>query len=244
MTGFWALARKELLEQWRTRKFLAMAAIFTLVSVLIPVISRVVLHFQDESYSVTDAVAILGGSAGVIALLGTFLVIIITMGAIANERARGTAAMTLSKPVTRGAFVAAKFLGAAGAVFGAVAVSGAISYLLVLFLFADGGVGRYALGLLINATYVLFIGSITLFWSAMFSRQLVAGSIALGLYIAQGILTVIPKTERFWPINATSWAESIINGDATDQWPGFAIACGLILLLSVGAWAVFRRQEL
>ena len=244
MTGFWALARKELLEQWRTRKFLAMAGVFTLVAVLGPVIFRIVQRFQDEPHGVEEAVEALEGTGGTITFLGIFLAIIITMGTLANERASGTAGMTLSKPVTRGAFVATKFLGIAGSIFGAVAIAGIVAYLLILLLFADGGVGRYALGLLISATFILYIGSITFFWSAMFSRQLLAGGIALGLFFTQGIFQVIPNTDRYWPINTIDWAQSIIRDETNDQWPGFAIACGLIILLSVGSWAVFRRKEL
>ena len=244
MTGFWVLARKELLEQRRTRKFLAMAVVFTLVAVVGPVIFRIVQHFQDEPHGVEQAAEALEGTGGTIPFLGMFLAIIITMGTLANERASGTAAMTLSKPVTRSAFVAAKFLGIGVSIFGAVAISGTIAYLLILFLFADGGVGRFALGLLIGATYLLFISSITLFWSAVFSRQLLAGGIAFGLLIVQGILTAIPHTERYWPVNSFDWSQSIIRDETTDQWPGFAIACGLIVLLSVGAWAIFRRKEL
>jgi hypothetical protein len=33
-------------------------------------------------------------------------------------------------------------------------------------------------------------------------------------------------------------------GSSYHLWPGFAIACGLVIVLSVGAWAVFRQKEL
>ncbi len=245
MTGLWVLVRKEVLEQRRTHKFLAMAAVFTLVAVLGPTVFRIVQHLQDEPHGVEQArEALVNIGGGMIPFLGIFLAIIITMGALASERASGTAAMTLSKPVTRAAFVAAKFLGLGASIFGAVAIAGTVAYLLTLLLFADGGLGRFAVGLVITATYLLFVGSIALFWSAMFSRQLLAGGIAFVLMVVQGILTGIPHTERFWPISSVDWSMSIIRGEANDRWPGFAIACGLIVVLSLASWVIFRRKEL
>ncbi|MFQ5933186.1 MAG: ABC transporter permease, partial [Dehalococcoidia bacterium] len=202
MTGLWVLARKELLEQRRTRKFLAMAIVFTFVAVVPPTIFRIVLHFQDEPHGAEQAREALENIVGgMMPFLGTGLAILITMGALASERASGTAAMTLSKPVTRAAFVTAKFLGAAASIFGAVAVGGIVVYLYTLILFANGGLGRFALALVITATYLLYVGAFTLLWSAVLSRQLVAGGIVLALFIVQANLLAIPHTERYWPLN-------------------------------------------
>lgn len=245
MTGFWVLARKEILEQRRTWKLLAMAIVFTLVAVLGPGIFRLVTHFQDDPHGVEQAREALENIGGfMIPVLGTFLSIIITMGALASERASGTAAMTLSKPVARSAFVAAKFLGLGVSIFGAVAIAGTVAYLLTLLLFADGGLGRFALGLVVSATYLVFVGSITLFWSAMFTRPLLAGGITGALFIVQLNLLAIPHTERYWPVNSLNWGASIIRNQTNDQWPGFAIACGLIVVLSLASWVIFRRKEL
>ncbi len=148
----------------------------------------------------------------------------------------------LSLTIERGAVFG--FLGLAVSIFGAVAIGGAAVYLLTLFLFADGGLGRFALGLVVSSTYLLFIGSLTLFWSAMFARHLLAGGIAFSLMIVQGILSAIPHTGRYWPVASVDWSASIIRGEAGDEWAGFAIACGLIVLLSIAAWGVFRRKEL
>ena len=167
------------------------------------------------------------------------------MGSLASERAAGTAAMTLTKPVTRSAFVAARFLGFVLSIFGALAIASAVMYILTLILFDDGGPARFAGFIAVTGIYLVFIGSIAFFWSAMFSQQLVAGGIALVLFIAQIPLSTIPHTERYWPLHAPGWGfEYVMQGNDNDQWPAFAIACGSIVLLSIGAWVVFRRKEL
>ena len=55
MTGFWVLARKEVLEQRRTWKFLAMVIVFTLPAVLGPGIFAIVTRVQDEPHGVVQA---------------------------------------------------------------------------------------------------------------------------------------------------------------------------------------------
>lgn len=193
------------------------------------------------------------GSFGItIFLLGTLLTIIISMGSLANERASGTAAMTLSKPVTRSAFVAAKFLGLMLSIFGALAVGSAVMYILTLILFGNGGLGEFVGFMAVIYVWLIFICSIAFFWSGMFSRQLLVGGIALFLFIAQGVVSEIPHTERYWPINAPEWAGNYFdrgvnpgaNRATSDRWTTLPITFGGIALLSIGAWGVFRRKEL
>ena len=250
MTGFWTLVGKEVLEQRRTWKFLAMAAVFTALALLTTVIPFILALVQDWDRDVETARELLGVYGFTTFLLGTLLIIIATMGSLANERASGTAAMTLSKPVTRLAFVSAKFLGLMLSIFAALAIASAIKYVLTLILFDNGGLVGFAGFMAVIGVWLVFIGSITFFWSGMFTRPLLAGGIALFLFIAQGAVSEIPHTERYWPINAPEWAavrfdfDDEENSAARDRWPALPIAFGGIALLSVGAWGVFRRKEL
>ena len=245
MTGFWALARKEVLEQRRTWKFLALVGVFTALALLISVIPFIVTEVRDEAQGAEEARDLLEGFGFATTGLGTILAIIVAMGALASERASGTAAMTLSKPVSRSAFVAAKFLGMVVSIFAALAVASAVMYILTLILFDNGGLGGFAALMAIIGVYLIFIGSIAFFWSGMFTRQLLAGGLALFIFIAQQPLQAIPHTQRYWPVTTPAWGFSFIGDTGErDYWPAFAIACGLIVLLSVGAWAVFRRKEL
>ena len=244
MTGFWALVRKEVLEQRRTWMFLALVGIFTALALLVSIIPFIVIQFTDDPRDAEMAHDLLQGFGFFTALLGTILAIIVAMGSLANERASGTAAMTLAKPVTRSAFVTAKFLGIVLSIFTTLAIGSAVMYLLTLILFDNGGLGRFAGFIAILGVYLVFIGSIAFFWSWMFSRQLLAGGLALFLVIAQLPLSAIPNTERYWPLYTFQWGFEYMEGEAGDHWPAFAIALGCIALLSTGAWAVFRRKEL
>ena len=244
MTGFWVLLRKEILEQRRTWKFVAMAAILSLPAILGPTSFAIITRVRDEPHGFVQAVEGLEAIAQSMTFLGTFIAIVISMGVLATERASGTAAMTLSKPVTRSAFVAAKALGLLASIAIGVIVASTIGYVLILILFGDGGLGRFATGMVINGAALLFIAFIALFWSAMFTRQLLAGGLAFATFIVLNTLRAIPHADRYLPVVAPDWAASIIRAETPDGWPAFVILCGCLVLLPLAAWVIFRRKEL
>ena len=246
MTGFWTLMRKELLEQRRTWRFLAMVIAFSALALLISIIPFIVTEVKDEPQGVEEAQELLSTFGFITVLLGTLLAIIVAMGTLANERATGTAAMTLSKPVTRLAFVVSKFLGLVLSIYGALAVASAVMFVLTTLLFDYWDLDRFAAVMAIVGVYLVFISSITFFWSGMFSRQLLAGGLAFFLVIVQLILMAIPHTEGYWPILAAEWGAQVtgLEEQGEPRSYSFAIALGAIAALSTGAWAVFRRKEL
>ena len=208
MIGFWALARKEVLEQRRTWKFLALVDVFTALALLVGIIPFIVTEVTDEPQDVQMARDLLRVFGFTAISLGSLMAIIVAMGSLAGERASGTAAMTLSKPVTRAAFVSAKFLGMVFSIFAALAIASAFMFVLTLILIDDGGLAGFARYMATIGIYLVFIGSIAFFWSGMFTRQLLAGGIALVLFLAFIPLSEIPHTQRYWPINTVDWAES------------------------------------
>ena len=243
MKGFTVLLRKEVMEQSRSRKFLAMVAIFLVLAILPVVVAAIVAEVQDHH---RDADEILGFFIGFVgSFVGTLLAIMVMMGSISGERESGTAAMTLHKPVTRGAFVAAKIVVFAAAMMLAILASGLVVYLLVLILFGDGGLLRFAASAAATGGYLIFIGSIALFWSALVRTGIAAGGLALGTLIFLGALLIIPDAGRYVPVSAAGWAASLMRLESSGyQWPAFLIAMACACFLPVGAWAIFQRKEL
>ena len=256
MEGFFALARKELLEQRRTWRFVGTTGVFTAVALLTMVIPLIISEVQGSERTADDARGLLFVFGITLVTLGALVSIIVAMGLLANERSAGTAGMTLSKPVTRAAFVLVKHLGLAFTLFASLFIGMLVAYLLALAFYGDPGFPGYLLYMGVVGIWILFMGTVTLFWSSMFRRQIVAAGLAAVVFFAQFPLSAIPHTGDFWPVNAPEWGaarmgESTFFGevgtvysDADDRWPSLVISLGGIGLLGVGAWAVFRRQEL
>ena len=247
MTGLWALLRKEFLEQRRSRKFLALAGLFLVIGILPPTIAFIVFEVTDEPRTAADAQDALTFFIGIVGfVLGPLLAIMVMMGSLAVERDSGTAAMTLHKPVTRLAFVTAKLVGFALTILLAMVLSATVFFLLTLLVFGDGGVVRFAGAVAVTTGYLIFLGSIAFFWSALLRSSIGAGGFALFTWVALGILLAVPKADRYLPVSTPNWAQNLVWNEegSGNLWPAFLVAMGCMALLSVGAWAVFRRKEL
>ena len=117
--SFIAELRKEILEQWRTYRLLICAVVLGFFGMTSPLLAK----FTPEILKAVpgaDAFSALVPTPTVIDAFtqyiknmdqfGILLALLITMGAVAQEKDKGTAAMMLVKPLSRGAFLLAKFI--------------------------------------------------------------------------------------------------------------------------------------
>ena len=117
MKGFLPLLKKEFKEQIRTHRLLIVGGVFlffSLTSVLTLAYLPEIIKMSGQNLEITippvTAVQSLGEFSSTMVQMGVFVMALIAMGAAANEIKRGTALLTLSKPVSRGAFIVAKFI--------------------------------------------------------------------------------------------------------------------------------------
>ena len=117
--NFWVVFRKEMLEQWRTYKVLIVGAVLFLFGLTSPLLAK----FTPEMLAAVPGIP--AGMADVIptptvadaltqyiknmSQFGILLALLMSMGAVAQEKERGTAALILTRPVSRGTFILAKF---------------------------------------------------------------------------------------------------------------------------------------
>ena len=114
--GYAVLLRKELREAQRTNRLLIVGAIYLFFGISSPLLAKYLpdllkgqlpggIQIQIPPPTAADAVD------QFIKNLGNtiFVAILLTMGAVAREKERGTAAFVMTKPVGRAAFLAAKF---------------------------------------------------------------------------------------------------------------------------------------
>jgi ABC-2 type transport system permease protein len=253
MTGIGPLLHKELLEQWRTLRLPIVTVVFLLVGLSSPLLARftpeilkavagdllpIVLPPPTAADSIDQLAKNLGQFGGLIAVL-------LAMGAVATEKERGTAALLLSKPVGRGAFLAAKLV-AIGLTLGvatAVATAGAWFYTLVLFeplppLGVAASAGLQWLMLMAWA-------SITFLGSTLTRSSLAAAGLGVVAFIVIGILGVLPNVGRYLPTGLGPPARALALGRSGPDALGPTLATmALIAVVAVAAWLVFRRQEL
>jgi ABC-2 type transport system permease protein len=256
MAGFRVLLRKELLESWRTLRLPVVAGLFLVVGLTSPLLARflpeIITAAGGDQLSglrlpppiVGDAVTQLWKN---LAQFGAFAAIILTMGSVATERDRGTAAFVLSKTVSRGTFLAAKVaaIGAVLAVAVILAVASGWFYTAILFepLPVTGWLGLALLAWL----------GLTALAALTFLGSTVTGSVAAAAgmgfigWLGLSIVAAIPNVGRFLPAGLTDPAVTVATGspvDAADVLvPVVSTMVLVALTLALAAWS-FRRQEL
>jgi len=176
-------------------------------------------------------------------MFGLIMALLITMGAIAQEKDKGTAAMMLVKPLTRGAFLGAKFLSLA-AVFGiAMVIAGISCFYYTLLLFESVDVLHWLILNVFLYLYVLDIIAITLLCSTVTRSQAAAAGIAIGLVVIGWVAGAL-GWGKYLPGELATWSGRLMHGDTTGSWIALGVSLGIIVVSLLASWLVFRRQEL
>ncbi|MBG7617220.1 MAG: ABC transporter permease subunit, partial [Chloroflexi bacterium] len=250
MSGFKTLLKKELLEQIKTYKLYIIGGVFLFFGFSTPLMLKYlpeILELADEDIIVDlpapTAIQALGEYSATIVQVGILIVVLLAMGAIAQERSRGTAIMTLSKPVSRSSFVAAK-LTALSVSFIIALVAGSVAcYLYTVMLIEDISITGFLGQNLLLILFFVFSISLTLYFSSLFKNSLAAGGIALTVLIGQAVVTQLPLVGDFVPGQLTSWGTHLLSGDAQSAWGAVASTVVLILVCLYFTVRNLERRE-
>jgi ABC-2 type transport system permease protein len=253
MNGFGALLRKELLEQWRTTRLPVVATVFLLVGLSSPLLARftpeIIEAVGGDQFQIVlptptaaDAYDQLAKNLG---QFGALIAVLLAMGSVATEKERGTAALILTKPASRGAFLAAKLVAIAGtlAVATAIAAAGAWFYTLVLFEPLD--VVGFAASAVLQWLALVAFAAITFVGSTLTRSSLAAAGLGVASFIVLGILSIVPTLGHYLPTGLGEPARGLALGlPGVDVLGPTVAAVVLIGALAGVAWLAFRRQEL
>ncbi|HSB65816.1 MAG TPA: ABC transporter permease subunit [Anaerolineales bacterium] len=175
---------------------------------------------------------------------GILLGLLLTMGAIAQEKDKGTAAMMLVKPLPRGSFLWAKFLSLASMFAICLAISGLAAYYYTMLLFQSMNIGYWLVLNVLLFVYYLVIVSITLLCSTITRSQGAAIGIAFGLLVIGWFAGGILRLGKFMPGELVTWGMRLMQGDTTSSWTALGVSLGLIVVPLLAAWLIFKKQEL
>jgi ABC-2 type transport system permease protein len=168
------------------------------------------------------------------------------MNAVAGEKESGTAAMILSKPMPRWAFVLSKFVAQALVYASAflVAALGAFYYTWLLFGTSDALVFG-GINLLLLLWLLTFVGA-ALLGSVLGSSIAAAAGYGLAISVAFLLAGSIPQYGQLFPAGLIGWASLLGVNSAAVPANGGAIAAAGVLITLCLLWSValFERQEI
>ncbi len=256
-TAFIAATRKEFSQLWRVKHVLVVGAVFVLFGMMSPLLAYFTPQilgsiegaemFADliPTPSVADAV---GQYIKNLTQFGFLMVILLGMGAIAGEKEKGTAALILSKPLPRWAFVLSKFTAQTALYIAGFLVGMLGAYYYTLFLFGPVDLGAFAFSNLLLLAWLLPFVAITLLGSALTRTLPAAGGVGLAGSVALLLTGYLPKIGPLFPGSLLGWATQVgmgVSDIPIAPQAGALAASGVITLVCVlGALAAFERQEL
>jgi len=246
---------KELLEQWRSLRMMAVTAVLVVWGITGPLTARYMNELMAAIPGTPEGLeAVLpkptvelavSELADNLAQFGLILALLVPMASVAGEKSSGTAAMVLSKPASRGTFLLAKLLAllVTFAVGTGLGVAAGYAYTGMLFTWLPpGGFAMLAGALLL---YLLAYASLTLLASTLMRSQLGAAGLAFGMALLLGLLGSLPGIGEWFPASLLGWGRSAASGiPAEFPWSALAATAALIPGLLLAAWAALRRQEI
>ncbi len=253
MIGFRILLRKELLEQWRTWRLLVVGIIFAIFGIGSPILARYTpelvralagdqLAGVIPTPTVADAVVQFLKNLGQTGILAAIL---LAMGSVAVEKERGTAAMLLTKPLSRGAFLAAKLAAIGVTLLAGTVVAGIGAYAYTAFLFSAPPVGGYAAMCMLLFLSLFGYASLTFLGSTLTRSALAAAGIGIGAMVVLAVLSALPTVGIWAPGNLDGPAQALALGTPVHNLiPPLVTTIALVAVAYAAALLSFRRQEL
>jgi ABC-2 type transport system permease protein len=174
---------------------------------------------------------------------GFIIAILVGMGAVAGEKERGTAALILSKPMPRWAFLLSKFVAQAMLYAVAFLLAALATYYYTLVLFGPMDFVAFLLGSGLLWVWLLCYTAVTLLGSAI--GDSVGAGAGLGLLGAVLLLLLgaLPVIGPLAPSGLVAWASQMGLGAATPNAGALAASVILIVMLLITSLAVFEEQE-
>jgi len=253
VTGLPILLRKELLEQWRTRRLPIVAVVFIAFGIASPILARYLpeivkslgsggLQIQVPEPTARDSVDQFLKNLG---QAGVLTAILLAMGSVANEKERGTAALVLSKPAGRAAFLVAKLAAIGVTLLVSLGLASAAAYAYTAILFAPQSVGGWVGMTLLLLLSLLGYLALTFLGSTLTRSALAAAAIGVSGLVGLALVSALPTVTRYTPSGLSQPAMALALGADPGQllWPILA-NLGLLAVLVLAAWLAFRRQEL
>lgn len=248
--------KKERNEIFKTYKIWVVPLVFIFFGFMSPVVTKLlpkILESQMKAQSIAfkmptpTAIESFSQFFKNLSQMGALAVILLSMGIVSEEKAKGTLQLVLTKPVSRTSVIISK-LAAQSALISTSLIMGAVCcYVYTLVLFNEGNLKLFSQSVILYVVYYLLLVTITLFFSTLFSNQIAAGGLALALFFG---LTILPSISKFLaeysPYALTIIAEDILKkGEMFSKsvWP-LLVSAAIIAVLVVLSCSIFKFQEL
>ena len=252
MKGFAPLFKKEIREQLKLYRLVIVGGIFLFFGINAPLTLKYLpdlLKLAGDQQMIIQlptptAAQALAQYAGNIGQIGALVAVLVAMDSIANELKSGTAVMTLSKPVSRSAFVSTKLLAASLTFLVSMIAASVLCFVYTIWLIQGAAVWPFVGLNLMLGLFLIFCLAVTLLFSSLFKNSLAAGGLALGAIIVQGIISALPVIGKYMPGKILDWGTNLLTGSDKSYWWALGITVVAIGLCVYFAQRFLKNRDL
>jgi len=251
MKGLIPLLKKEIKEQIKTHRLLIVGGVFLCFGLMAPLVQYFmpqILKMGGEQVMVEiPAATSLISFKDFVSYIGQFgilVAILVAMGAIANELKHGTALITLSKPVSSGAFVCSKFIAISLTLLVSQIAAAALCFGYTVWLIGEAAVLPFIWMNLLIVLFLIFCVALTFVFSSLFKSSLAAGGIALGTNFALGFLASLPFIGEYFPSKIIGWGVNLLGGIGDGYWGALVVTVVGIFLCLYLSQRILKRKEI
>lgn len=252
MKGFVPLFKKEIREQLRTYKLVIVASVFLLFGITTPLTLKYmpeILKLAGDDQMIIEippptAVQSLAEYAGTVGQIGVLVAVLIAMGCIANELRSGTSVITLSKPVSRSAFVNAKLAAMSLTFLISMVAASLFCFGYTVWLIEDTPVLPFVGQNLLVGLFLIFCLSVTMLFSSLFKNSIAAGGVAIAVLIGQGIFSAVPIVGKYMPGKLLSWGNDLLSDTGVNYWWALVITVVIIGLCLYFSQRFLKNRDL
>lgn len=251
------LFTKELLENWRNKKWIWVPLVLMLFTIMDPLSYYFLPEIIDNVGNVPDGMTFdmpaiepemaLMMSIESLSMYGALIIALISMGTIAGERQQGITEIMLAKPIRFSNYVTAKWAAYIVLAVFSLALSLSMSWYYINLLYGSLSFGIFALALAFYSVWFVFIVTISIFFNTICKNAGLVVACTIGsLFILAGINTVVGHRFTWFPNQLSHHiGEMLATSEVSTGLVGTTAIIGiLILMLIIASIQICQRREM
>ncbi|RKQ31393.1 ABC transporter permease [Oceanobacillus halophilus] len=251
------LFKKEMVENWRNKKWVWVPLVFILLAVMDPI----------SNYYMADILGAVGGlpdgavfempdftppevvmmSLGQLSSLGVLIIVLISMGTISGEIKNGVSELILVKPISYTNYITAKWTALMLLSWGALIIGMLGSWYYINILYGEISIADFLSTVFFYGLWLTFIVSLSIFFNTISKTPgLVAFLTILTIMVMSALTKVFQHLLEWSPNNLSSYImQMLIEGNIPSNLTGTALTTvGLSILLLIFSIVIFRKREI
>lgn len=251
------LLNKELVENWRNKKWVWVPLVMMFMTLMDPISYYFLPEILDSVGDLPDGTvldmpsiepeAALMMSVESLSMYGALIITLISMGTIASERQQGINEIILAKPIRYTNYVTTKWFSYVLLVLISLILSLSLSWYYTNLLFGSLSFRLFILTLCFYSLWFVFIVTISIFFNTFLKNAgMVVASTIGSLFILSGINTVIGHRFTWFPNQLAYHLDTMLR---TNQLPSALLGTGgmiiiIVMLLLVASIQICKRREM